>query len=65
MVQLVDAQRIAEHFSVKVATIHAWTRQGRIPCVRPTQSTVRYRVADVERALNRPALAGEVSHVPQ
>jgi len=55
MHKLVDASAIARRFGVTVATIHTWTRQGRIPCIRPTHSTVRYSIEAVERALMRPA----------
>ena len=55
MSNLVDAQTVADRFGVKVVTVLAWTRQGRIPCIRPTQTTVRYSRAKVERALSRPA----------
>lgn len=48
---LADAKTVAQHFGVKVATVHTWVRQGRIPCIRPSRSIVRFRLADVELAL--------------
>lgn len=50
---LVDAKALAQHFGVKVATVHTWVRQGRIPCIRVSQGTVRFRLPDVEQALTR------------
>jgi len=55
MSDLIAAQTVADRFSVKLATVLAWTRQGRIPCIRPTQTTIRYSLEEVERALSRPA----------
>ena len=52
MSELVDAHAVAARFGVKVATVYAWTRQGRIPCVRPTRSTIRYLMQEVEGALH-------------
>lgn len=54
MTELVDARVVAERFAVKPETVRTWTRQGRIPCIRPTRTTVRYDMADVEKALRRP-----------
>ena len=53
--RLVNAKTLADLFGVTVATVHTWTRQRRIPCVRPTQATVRYSIEAVEQALVRPA----------
>ena len=62
MDDLVDASKIAEIFGVTIQTVQTWTRQGRIPCIRPTQMTVRYRLADVERALTCPATSSGRQH---
>jgi len=55
MDDLVEAKDLAERFGVKIATIHTWRRRGLIPCIRPTQGTIRFRLEDVVRALSRPA----------
>lgn len=52
---LVDARAIAELFHVTVETVRTWTRQGRIPHMRPSRGTVRYSVEAVRAAIERPA----------
>ena len=60
--RLVTSQRVAEHFGVAVGTVRQWVREHRIPFVRPSRRIVRFRIRDVERALNeRDALRTPVS----
>lgn len=54
MEKLVTAKNIAERFGVTIDTVYSWTRQGRIPCIKPSPGTVRYDLIEVERALHRP-----------
>lgn len=50
MEPLISSDDLAEKLSVKVTTVRAWTRAGKVPCVRIGQ-TVRYRLSDVLKAL--------------
>jgi excisionase family DNA binding protein len=52
---LANAKAVAEHFGVTVATVYTWTRQGRIPCIRPSRGVVRFRMDEVERAIAQPS----------
>ncbi len=52
--RLVTADEVAERFGVSVGTVNQWVRQRRIPCIRPTRKTVRFRLDDVERAITTP-----------
>ncbi len=56
--KLVTAREVAQLFSVTVGTVNRWTRQGRIPCVRPSRRVVRYALAEVEAALRRSQKGG-------
>ncbi len=49
--ELVTAEAIAERYGVTVETVRRWTRNGLIPCLRPSRSTVRYRPDEVDRAI--------------
>jgi excisionase family DNA binding protein len=51
--ELATAREIARRYGVTVETVNRWTREGRIPCVRPSRRTVRYALADVEAAVSR------------
>ena len=51
--KLATAQEVADRFGVKLATVLTWTRQGRIPCVRPSRRVVRFHLAEVEAALHQ------------
>jgi excisionase family DNA binding protein len=53
--ELQTAEEIAKRYRVGTATVQRWTREGRIPCVRPSRRVVRYDPEAVERALERPA----------
>ena len=67
MNDLVEAKNVADRFGVKVATVHTWRRRGLIPCVKPTQGTIRFRMSEVERAVERMAgspLGIKRAHVP-
>lgn len=54
--ELVTAEVIAEQFGVTVQTVNDWVRRGRIPCIRPSRKVVRFRLDDVERAIEQPAV---------
>ncbi len=49
--ELVDSQALARHFGVGIETVRNWVRDGRVPCIRPTRKTVRFDLAEVERAV--------------
>lgn len=51
-IELVDAAKLAERFSVTVATVNNWVREGRIPYIRASRKIVRFVLADVEAALS-------------
>ena len=50
-IELVDAATLAERFSVTVATVNAWVREGRIPYIRASRKVIRFIMTDVEAAL--------------
>ena len=54
MSELVDTKTVAEHLGVTVETVRAWVRQNRIPCIRPSRRTIRFRLCEVERAITKP-----------
>lgn len=56
---LLSAEDLAEHFGVTTQTIRDWVRRRRIPCIRPSRKVVRFRLADVERAIEQPVAAQE------
>ncbi|MBU6335795.1 MAG: excisionase family DNA-binding protein [Chloroflexi bacterium] len=49
--RLVPAEVVADAVQVSPRTILEWHRQGRIPGVRPTGSTVRFDLDEVLAAL--------------
>lgn len=56
---LVTTEQVARFFGVSVRTVNAWVREGRIPVVRPSRKTVRFRLSDVEHALTQRARQSE------
>jgi predicted site-specific integrase-resolvase len=58
MSKLVDAQVLAKRYAVSVETVRKWTRQGVIPCIRPSRRIARYDIAEVETALKARAEGG-------
>jgi excisionase family DNA binding protein len=54
MPALVDSKSVAKRFGVSIETVRAWTRQGRIPCIRVNRATVRYSLQEVEKAIEKP-----------
>lgn len=56
--ELVTAREIARYFGVALGTVNRWTREGRIPCVRPSRRVVRYALAEVEAAVRRAQKGG-------
>lgn len=59
---LVTAERVAEHFGVRVGAVNAWVRARRIPCVRASRRVVRFRLSEVEAALRQ---AGQSDRTPK
>ncbi|HUU94498.1 MAG TPA: helix-turn-helix domain-containing protein [Phycisphaerae bacterium] len=59
--QLVTSDRLAEHFTVSVETVRTWVRQRRIPFLRVSRKVIRFRIAEVERALSQRAEAEAVA----
>lgn len=58
MDKLATAKTVAHRFGVSVETVRAWTRQRRIPCIRPTKGTVRFDLSAVLAALTKQAERG-------
>lgn len=50
---LVSSFAIAKRYGVTVETVRRWVRERRIPCVRVSRRTVRFRPDEVERALKQ------------
>ena len=50
---LVSADEVAKHFGVTVGTVNGWVRRGLVPFVRPSRRIVRFRLSDIEAALER------------
>ena len=48
---LLTAEELAAKLRVRPATVRDWARRGRIPTVRLTRKTVRYRLPAVVEAL--------------
>lgn len=48
----VTARELSEYFGVTVETINRWVRERRVPFIRPSRRTVRFHLADVEKALH-------------
>jgi len=55
MPELLTATQIARHFQVQPETIREWARSGQIPQIRINGKVRRYRLSDVEQALNERA----------
>ena len=55
MDRLQTVKDVAQRFEVSVETVRTWVRGERIPCIRVTRRIVRFNMADVERALQKPA----------
>lgn len=53
--RLVTAEAVARYFHVSPSAIHRWVHDGTIPFVRASRRIVRFRIADVERALTHRA----------
>lgn len=55
---LVTSRVVAARFGVTVTTVRRWVRENRIPYVRLSRRTVRFRLLDIERnAINGSGIA--------
>ena len=54
MNKLITVTDLAGHFGVHPETIRLWVRMNKIPCVRPSERTIRFNLAAVEKAVGRP-----------
>jgi hypothetical protein len=50
---LVDKTVLAKHFGVCERTVDDWTARRKVPFFRLSRRMIRFRIADVERALDR------------
>lgn len=50
---LSTTQDVARHCQVTTRTLANWRASGRVPFVRITARCIRYRLADVEKALSK------------
>jgi excisionase family DNA binding protein len=57
--ELVTPADLARRFGVTIETVRGWVREGRVPYLRPSRRVVRFRLADVERAIRHTAQGGE------
>ena len=63
---LVTAECVAERFGVTVGTVNSWVRDGRVPYIRVSRRTVRFRLNEVEQALTHQVNPSRVgSEVPR
>lgn len=53
MSQILTARQLAARLAVTPATIHAWQRRGRIPCLRAGHREVRFEFEAVLAALRQ------------
>ena len=53
MNELLTANELAKRLRVTAYTIHAWQRQGRIPCLRASRRPVLFDLIEVEEALRQ------------
>jgi excisionase family DNA binding protein len=57
----VDKRTLARFLDVSPRTIETWTRRKKIPYVKFGVKSVRYRLADIEKAIRKNHLVKEVS----
>ena len=50
---LINAQQIAKELGVKASTVLRWHREKKIPSVRISRATIRFRLDDVIKALEK------------
>ena len=60
---VIDRPMLARRLGVADSTVEAWTREKRIPCLRPSRKVIRYSWSAVLAALrptepSRPHLVG-------
>jgi excisionase family DNA binding protein len=41
--EILTAEEVARRLGLKVATVREWARLGRVPCLKPTTRTLRFR----------------------
>ena len=47
---LLSAEQVAGLLGVSVVTIRGWAREQRVPCVRLSRRTIRYRLSEIVEA---------------
>ena len=50
---LVTAEQLGAALALKATTIRKWARQGKLPCVRLAPLVMRFRVAEVWKAIEK------------
>lgn len=50
---LLTAEEIGSHLSLRASTINMWARQGRIPAHRFSRKVIRFRLPEVMSALEQ------------
>jgi len=59
--EFVTAEDVAHEFDVTPETVRRWAREARIPCIRPSLKILRFRLADVERAVSQVSDEGKLA----
>jgi excisionase family DNA binding protein len=59
--EFVDKRTVAQFLGLSVRTVEKWTRERRIPCFRTGYRTVRYRLADIARAMRKNHFVEEIA----
>jgi excisionase family DNA binding protein len=60
MNKLQTVEQIAKRFGVHPETVRLWVRQNKIPCIRPTERTIRFNVTEVEKAIGKPLIVSQL-----
>jgi predicted site-specific integrase-resolvase len=50
---LVEKQAIVDYLQVTVRTVKTWTKRRKIPSIRIGAKVIRYRLADIGKALRK------------
>ena len=54
MAKLATGIEVARRFDVHIDTVRRWVREAKIPCIRPTERTIRFDLRAVEESLCKP-----------